>query len=221
VGAWIANPSGYIITAYDPKHAGELLTDEQMRRSYPAAFRWLRGHAGQLKARKGPPTRSWDLTGPDWARLEGPLTYMLQPNIVVVRELQRRPAAAIVSPAFDNELSKTVSPLIDHKLTFCAVDTPDEAVYLATMINSTPIQELLASFANSLAVAPQTLARLPIPEFDVRVHTAVVDVGGMAIKAARSGGAIDMGLVDDAASAALSISPSVDSSEAAAASETC
>jgi SAM-dependent methyltransferase len=216
VAPWVANPSGHIITAYDPKHPDKLLTDEQMRRSYPAGFRWLRGHAGPLRARKAPPTRGWNLTGPDWARLEGPLAYMLQPNIVVVRELQRQPAAAIVTPRFDKDLAETVSPLIDHKLTFCAVDTPDEAVYLAAMINSTPIQELLASFANSLAVAPQTLARLPIPEFDVRVHAAVVNAGGLAIKAAGSGEAIDMDLVDEAVSAALGLGAFVDSSEVAA-----
>jgi hypothetical protein len=203
VKAWIAEPSGHIISAYDPEQADELLSDTQLRSYYPGGFRWLRGHAAVLKARKAPPTRNWNLDGPDWARLEGPLGYMLESNIVVVRELQRQPAAAVVSARFDRLLGQTLSPLIDHKLTFCSVDTPDEAVYLATMINSTPMQDLLGSFANSLAVAPQTLARLPIPDFDLRLHGPVVDAGLAAIQATKNDDPLDMERVDEAVASAL------------------
>ena len=124
-------------------------------------------------------------------------------NIVVVRELQRHPAAAVITLKHDSMLGEVVAPLIDHKLTFCSVDTPQEAVYLATMVNSTPMQDLLGSFANTLAVAPQTLARLPIPDFDLKGHDGVVDAGLAAIQATRAGDAVDMGRIDQAVSQAM------------------
>ena len=203
VQAWTADPSGYIVTAYDPEDIEKLLSDEQLRRSYPGGFRWLRGHAAILKARKPPPTRNWNVQGSDWCRLEGPLGYMSGKNIVVVRELQRHPAAAVITLKHDSMLGEVVAPLIDHKLTFCSVDTPQEAVYLATMVNSTPMQDLLGSFANTLAVAPQTLARLPIPDFDLKGHDGVVDAGLAAIQATRAGDAVDMGRIDQAVSQAM------------------
>ena len=84
---------------------------------------------------------------------------------MVVREQSQRPAAAVVTSHFDENLGRTAPPLVDHKLSFCSVPSQDEALYLCAFLNSTPIQDLLASFSNTVAVAPQTLARLPIPEF--------------------------------------------------------
>jgi len=126
-------------------------------------------------------------------------------NIVVIREQQSRPAAAVVPLAFDEQLGRTASPLIDHKLSFCAVDSPDEAVYLASFLNSTPIQDLLASFSNEIAIAPQTLRRLPIPDFDLAGHTAVIDAGRDAIEAARAGNEVDQGALDAAVTDALGL----------------
>ena|ERR1035441_1009550 len=39
-------------------------------------------------------------------------------------------------------------------------------IHLAGNLNSTPVQDLLASYANTIAISHQTLARLPIPPFD-------------------------------------------------------
>lgn len=206
VSAWSAEPSGYIVTAFDPADMGELLRDDQLRASYPSAWRWLRSHLSILQARKPPPTRSWQLDGPDWCRLEGPMRHMAASNIVVVRELQRRPAAAVLPLKYDDNLGRTASPLVDHKLVFCAVDSPDEAVYVAAFINSTPFQELLGSYANEIAIAPQTLARLPIPDFDLKEHQSVVNAGRAAIDDTRNGEPVDLAAVDAAVLEALGVS---------------
>jgi hypothetical protein len=126
-------------------------------------------------------------------------------NLVVVREQQSRPAAAVVPARYDATLGRTTTPLIDHKLVFCSVDSPDEAVYLATFINSTPIQDLLASFSNTVAVAPQTLGRLPIPDFDLFEHQPVVAAGRRAIAASSEDEQVDQAEVDDAVVAALGL----------------
>ena len=66
----------------------------------------------------------------------------------------------------DYDLGRSTAPLLDHKLLFCSVPSRDEAIYLTAMINSTPMQDLLASYANATAVSPTTLRRLPIPAYD-------------------------------------------------------
>jgi SAM-dependent methyltransferase len=205
VRAWLAKPSGYIVAAYAPTDLGKLIKPRDLRRVYPEAHRWLARHSAVLKKRNPPPTRSWDLETDDWYRLDGPMNHMGFGNIVAVREQQNRPAAAVVATEFDDNLARTAIPLIDHKLVFCAVDSPDEAVYLATFINSTPIQDLLASFSNEIAVAPQTLARLPIPDFDLELHQPVVEAGRGAVEAVETGDPVEQEGIDEAVVHALDL----------------
>jgi hypothetical protein len=121
-------------------------------------------------------TLRWDLEGEDWPRIMG-TEHMTGAPCVVVRELGRRPAAAVVLPRDDERLGRRATVLIDHKLLYCAVAAEDEAHYLAAMINATPMQDLLASFSNVVGVAPGTLARLPIPPYDPAAAAALVAAG--------------------------------------------
>ena len=133
--------------------------------AFPDGHRWLSAFRPVLRKRRLVPTLRWDLDGDDWPRLMG-TEHMTGAPCVVVRELGRRPAAAVVLPREDERLGRRATVLIDHKLLYCAVATEDEAHYLAAMINATPMQELLTSFLNVVGVAPGTLARLPIPPYD-------------------------------------------------------
>jgi hypothetical protein len=165
VQAWVATPSVYFVLPHDPADLGSVLDEDELRTQYPQARAWLRRHHDVLSARKPPPTRSWRMDVNDWARVDGPLGHMAGNHIVVVREQQSRPSAAVIEARMNYELGRVVAPLVDHKLLFCSVDSREKALYLAAVINSTPMQDLLESFANSVAVSPTTLRRLPIPEF--------------------------------------------------------
>ena len=166
VQAWTSRPSVYFLLPHDPDALQTVLPALSLRNDFPQANRWLRRHRATLSARRVPPTRSWDMSGDDWCRVDGPLQHMAGKHLVVVRELQARPAAAIVEACMDYDLGRSTAPLLDHKLLFCSVPSRDEAIYLAAMINSTPMQDLLASYANATAVSPTTLRRLPIPAYD-------------------------------------------------------
>lgn len=166
VQPWIAKPSVYFVLPHRPDDLAQVIEDGEMNRDYPGARRWLRRHFETLRRRSAPPTRSWQIEGDDWCRVDGPLQYMSGSHLVVVRELQARPAAALAEARMDYDLGRITTPLIDHKLLFCSVPTLAEALYLIGMINSTPIQDLLASYANQIAVSPTTLRRLPIPAYD-------------------------------------------------------
>ncbi len=112
VQPWSAQPSCYIIAPYKPGLMGELLDEPTFRTKYSRAWRWLRRHRDTLTTRKAPPTRSWDIAGRDWARLDGPLSHMRGQHIVVVREQQQRPAAAVVQARFDEALGRTTGHLV-------------------------------------------------------------------------------------------------------------
>jgi hypothetical protein len=51
------------------------------------------------------------------------------------------------------------------------------------MINSEPLQDLLASFLNEVGVAPGTVARLPIPPYDQAAAGGVVQAAKAAANA--------------------------------------
>ena len=100
-------------------------------------------------------------------RLDGPMNHMAGEHLVVVRELSNRPAAALVEARMDMNLGgRKVPPLVDHKLMFYSASSRAEALYLVAMINSTPMQDLMESFVNSTSVSPNSLSRLPIPDFN-------------------------------------------------------
>ncbi len=178
VQAWRAQPSTYFILPHNPDDLSRVLTAEDFRDKYPLARNWLRRHKDSLARRRTPPTRSWKMDGDDWCRVDGPLAYMHGEHLVVVREQQQRPAAALVESRYDFELGRKTAPLIDHKLLFCSVPSKAEALYLCAMINSTPLQDLLESYGNSIAISPTTLRRLPIPAFDEQsdVQQAVIKI---------------------------------------------
>ena len=142
---------------------GTALTD--FGSAFPDGHRWLSAFRPILERRRLVATLKWDLEGDDWGRIMG-TEHMTGAPCVVVREIARRPAAAVVLQRHDGRLGRRATVLIDHKLLYCAVATEDEAHYLAAMINATPMQDLLASFLNVVGVAPGTLGRLPIPPYD-------------------------------------------------------
>lgn len=165
---WVAEPQTFFLLPHDPKAYGTPLSSKKIGSEFPETLTWLKRHRDILSRRKTPPARSWDMTpsGSDWYRVDGALQFMQRDHIVVVRELSARPAAAVVEAKAVPALGgRKVAPLIDHKLMLCATASRAEALYLAAMINSTPMQDLLESFVNDIAVSPKSLKRLPIPDF--------------------------------------------------------
>ncbi len=173
VSPWSANPGGSILAPHDPDDLERSLTSAELLARPGDTYAFLRTFRDRLLGRSS--YMSFQPTEDCYWSLSGPLQHMLCDHVVVVREIQSRPAAAVISARYDANLRRTTRPLIEHKLLFCAVGSDDEAFYLAGAINSAPVQELLRSFANPIAISPQTLARLPIPPFDATEHATVVE----------------------------------------------
>jgi len=182
VTRWRADPTGYLFAPYREAEMGQGLSDDEFRSSFPNGYRWLSSFRAILKKRKIVATLNWKMDGDDWGQIMG-TEHMTGKPCVVVREMSKRPAAAVVTKRYDQKLGRSATVLIDHKLMFCAVNTEDEAHYFAAMVNAAPIQELLSSFLNEVGVAPGTLARLPIPPYDDDAAADLVEAARDAAKA--------------------------------------
>jgi hypothetical protein len=185
VRSWTAEPSGAILCPHDPDDLGTVLTSSDLRARPGETYAFLRAFRDKLRARSS--YQSFQPTDDCYWMLSGPLEYMRSLHTVVVREIQDQPAAAVVKAQFNQTLGRTSRPLVEHKLLFCAVGSEDEAYYLAGCVNSQPVQDLLASFANPIAISPQTLARLPIPTFETQTHGAIVAAARACERAVATG----------------------------------
>lgn len=167
VTAWHAKPSEHIVVPHDPAELVRPLSPDELRRKYPKTYRWIKFNDTFMGSRK-PPSKAWNLTvtGKDRYRIQGISTHMSKEFLVAVREIAQKPVAALVETMYDSELGIQIKPLIDHKLNFCAVDSREEGLYLVAMHNSTPMQDLLISFASAISISPNALSKLPIPKFD-------------------------------------------------------
>lgn len=172
VAPWVADPGGLILCPHDPDELERALSRVELQGRPGDTYAFLRAFRERLLARSS--YQSFEPTDDCYWMLSGPLEYMQANHTVVVREIQNNPAAAVLSQAFHRSIGRSARPMIEHKLLFCAVASEEEALHLAGCINSQPIQDLLASFANPIATSPQTLARLPIPTYDAGAHGGIV-----------------------------------------------
>jgi hypothetical protein len=186
VARWVSNPGGLILCPHDPDELERTLSADELRARPGDTYVFLRAFRERLRGRSS--YQSFAPTDDCYWMLSGPLEYMQARHSVVVREIQNNPAAAVLKPAFHSAIGRSARPMIEHKLLFCAVASEDEAFYLAGCINSQPIQDLLASFANPIAISPQTLARLPIPTYDADRHGDIVAASRACQVAAAAGG---------------------------------
>ncbi len=183
VQRWRAESYGHVVAPYRQQAMGVVLPTAEFRHEFPETYRWLAGFRPVLEGRKIVNTLNWDMSGDDWAQIMG-TSFMNGSPCVVVREQSARPAAAVVRQRWDDRLARTATVLIDHKLVFCAVQTEEEAHYLAAMVNSEPVQLLLQSFLNEVSVSPATLRRLPIPAYDAKAAAELVMAARQASSAA-------------------------------------
>jgi hypothetical protein len=168
VQPWSATPGGFIVFPHDPANVEKPLSQKALSRGgdFEKLGTWFKRFKPILAKRAAPPNRNWKLDGDDWLRLEGPFEHMRSGHLVVVREIAGAPAAAVVQKRWNDTLQRSETPLVEHKLLFCSVETEDEAIYLAAFINSTPAQDFLSSFTSKVGVTPKALRTIPIPEFE-------------------------------------------------------
>jgi len=183
VKKWVATPSEYMVVPHDPENLNKPLTEKQLITSFHRTLDWLTRNKQVLAARR--PYGGFNFKDNNWWKLQGDIQLMQSGFVVAVPEFGKRPVAAIIRSKFLTQLSRSVVPLLNHKVMFHTISTEVEALYLAAMINSTPIQDLCESFVSSTSVSPTALKKLPIPRFDAN-NTQMVKLVELARQADRN-----------------------------------
>lgn len=160
VDAFSAKPSGLIIIPQDPE-TRRGIDEKTMKVRYPKSYEFFSHFEQELKDRAA--WRRFQSRSPFWSMYNVDRNTFA-PYKVVWRRMDSRIRAAVV---FNEIRNKPIIP--QETLSIIAVDSLEEADYLAAQLNSVRIQDQVASFSlpgSKGFGAPGILANLDLPKFD-------------------------------------------------------
>ena len=166
VQRWRAVPSISILVVQDPV-ARRGIDEGVMQRQYPRTFAYLRRFEADLRTRAAfrryftrTEGRRVIETGPFYSMFDVS-QYTFSPYKVVWREQAAEfTVAAVVAE------DRPIVP--DHKLMMVAVESAEEAYYLAGMLGNVVSRYVVASYILSISTSTAILENLAIPQFDAR-----------------------------------------------------
>jgi len=166
VKKWSSEPSGYILIPHDPK-TGRALSQPVIK-EFPKTFAFLSEFRRDLERR--PIHRLWGKGNPFYAAYDIG-NYTFAPYKVMWKYVAGKISGkgefsvAVVPPTMDKWLgSKTTIP--NEKLMLVPFKDQDEAHYVASLLNSSLIRLVVASYAIETAISTHILKNVRIPKFD-------------------------------------------------------
>jgi SAM-dependent methyltransferase len=191
VARWVATPSAHILMAQDPKTRCGIAV-ETMEKKYKKAHSYLSNFEMILKTRPAY-RRYFRETDPYWSMFNvGP--YSFSPWKVVWRYIATEMTSCAIGPTNHGK------PVIaDCKLMICAVDSQDEAYFLAAALNSAPANLVVQSYAVSTQISTHVLDNVGIPEYSSshKVHARLVELSQAAHKAAENEDTSELKKIED------------------------
>jgi hypothetical protein len=156
------------------KQNGETISHLEMKTIYPGAYNYFYTFFDELVRRVGEPyktkLRPYTISPIQVAEKNAPPFYYvfnvkpsLAPYKVVWKEITQRGgfACAVVLPLDNN---KVIVP--DHKLMLVAVQSYEEAYYIAGVLNSSIFRSIVTSYVSHLETETHILDSFKIPKFD-------------------------------------------------------
>jgi hypothetical protein len=134
-------PEVGVLFFHDDQHVSAPLTEVDAARRFPRAVEFARSFQSHLQGRSR--FRNFDPTGTGWLGIYSVTTAALAEHKVLIREI----AADLVTAAVSG---KHLVP--DHKLHVIPCQTADEAVRLATVLNSDVVRALVRAFSVSTSL---------------------------------------------------------------------
>lgn len=178
VGRWRASPSLSLLVTHENGEKLKAIPVERMERDYPKAFSYLSKFEPFLRAR--PAFRRYFKSEAPFYSIFNIGDYSFSSYKVVWREQAAGMTAAVIG-----EMSgKPIMP--DHKLMIVATTNEEEAHYLCALLNSTPVQFVVASYAIEIQMGPHILENVAIPKFTRKMdaHKELARLGRAAHHAA-------------------------------------
>lgn len=175
VQRWAAQPSAQMILPYVSNSPGSPLSEHRMAADYPLTHAYLAEFERLLRAR--PSFRNFNPANNEPWELYNVGTYTFARYKVCWREQMATFTVAVASMDDGTKI-----PIVDHKLVAVGLDDPDEAFYLAAVLNSTPVRVLVDSYALELSLSSSVLDYVAVPRFSPRSesHQALSRLGRRA-----------------------------------------
>ena len=176
VDRWETNPSGFVLIPHDPSDRSRPLDSQELQGEYPEAYRYFRRFRSVLRER--PEYYNFRLSDDQWWHVGSVSQLGADGTLLCFPEIAYPPGAAVLRPVWIEELGRSVLPIPNHKVNFYRAADPREAYYLAALLNSSLIQEILSRYAIYTSLSAQTLRYLPIPSFDPNLvtHLTIADL---------------------------------------------
>jgi hypothetical protein len=170
VDRWIAKPSLSIIIPYDDENNGKAITETRMKKEFPQTFDYFEKFKTKMLKRPHYMQHFKPSGAPYWS-MYNVGNYTFSDSRVVWREQTSSFRCAVV------EVNSEAKPVADAKLIVVACSSPDEAHYLAAVLNSSPARFMIDSYVIKVQISTHVLKHLAVPTFSPKnkIHRALAD----------------------------------------------
>ena len=182
VERWKAQPECSILVPQDPEQPSRGYPVKDIQTKLPKTYAYLLIFEEQLRKRSGFRQFFKPDLDPFYSIYNvGPYTFT--PFKVVWREQSSVLTAAVVEAP---KVGNVVIP--DHKLMLCPCDTAAEAHYVCALLNSSPAQFIVKSYAIETSISTHVLDHVRIPKFDPneKLHVGLAESSATCHTAAPS-----------------------------------
>lgn len=201
---WSATASAYFLLAQDPETRSGW-SEHRVKVEWPQTYRYLKRFEAQLTRRSGLRQYFNPARDPFWS-IYNVGSQTMATYKVMWRQMVPDLAAAVTVPISDSVLGSRV-PITQHVVTCVAVGTVEEAHFLASVMNSSPVRlinrEVLTGKSRG---TPGLLDFAAVPGFDPAVasYRTLATLGAQAAERAGSGKTtVDIDAAVDELSASL------------------
>ena len=182
---WSVDSSEFILVPHDEEHIYGL-SDEELAENAPRTYKWLEYYKQGLYDSR---VQNGKFFNPDihpWYRLDniGPYTYSKYK--VLWKEQTSSFAAVAVGPYSQSVPDADLSLIggvdkpvvVDSKVLLLATDSFEEALFVAGVLNSPSIRDIIDSYAVALNRGTDVVDYIKLPKFDPDndVHKAIVQI---------------------------------------------
>jgi hypothetical protein len=190
VRRWVARPHMTILLPHSPAKPTDPIPESSMYKYNRSTLKFLGKFEAELRARRK--FRNFDPSSGAYYGLYNVGTYTFKPFKVVWREIASDFIVAPVFPQKDiNGKERVVVP--NHKLMMVPVESRQEALYLAAMLNSTVSRYTVLSYTITTQISTHVLEHIGVPQFDPfsAGHSAIVAAAERAATAAEQGRSLE------------------------------
>ena len=187
VARWHTEDAGHVLIVQDPK-TKKGFPEHWMQTTHPLTWAYLKKFEALLRKRAAF-KKYFDPAKDPFYSMYDIGSYTFSEHKVLWMDVSANMKAAVVSGRVGNDM-----PMPEHKLMLLATHSADEAHYVAAVLNSEPVDTVIAGYIVDNSVSTHPIDNVVIPKFDPknRTHTALALLSRHAHKATTAGKKADV-----------------------------